>query len=258
MNLATPFLVLIHSLTGTVLQPSSAYLLVSHGSRDPRPQVAIERLAQLVQQKATTLVGTAFLECAPIPLHEQIQQFVQAATTQGIAHIQIVPMFLLPGVHVMEDIPEQISLAKLSTSHSPTTIAVSPHIGSHPGLKTLLADRLAALSAEACILLSHGSRRAGGNHPVEDLAAELGVVPAYWLVAPSLESRLQEISQAGYQEVAILPYFLFSGGLTDAITKTVEQLADQFPKLRLTLASPLEASDELAAILLDFIVQSGS
>ncbi|QYO64046.1 hypothetical protein [Leptolyngbya sp. 7M] len=30
---------------------SSAYLLVSHGSRDPRPEIALEHLAELVRQR---------------------------------------------------------------------------------------------------------------------------------------------------------------------------------------------------------------
>jgi len=82
----------------------SAYLLVSHGSRDPRPQVAMEQLAALISQRqhsqipaATTLsrvihtsyttaqlaalstreplIGTACLELSPVPLHEQIKEF---------------------------------------------------------------------------------------------------------------------------------------------------------------------------------------
>lgn len=229
---------------------SSAYLLASHGSRDPRPQAAMAQLATLVRQKIQAPVGIATLECSPLALHEQIQQFTQALTLQNIDHIQIVPLFLLPGVHVMEDIPNQIEIARQSES---ATIALSPHLGTHPGLKNLLASRLAPETAH--ILLSHGSRRLGVNRLIEDLADALNATPAYWLVPPSLETRLQEFSQKGHQTVTILPYFLFPGGITDAIAKTVEQLSPQFPDLHLTLAPPLQVSDALVDLLIDLILQ---
>ncbi len=241
------------------LSQSSAYLLVSHGSRDPRPQAAIAQLAQQVRQKMlasdsqSSLVGAAVLECAPLPLHKQIQQFSQTAIAQGIRHIQLVPLFLIPGVHVMEDIPEQVTIAQQALGER-VTIALSPHIGTHPGLETLLANRLAQLPANAAwILMSHGSRRSGGNQPVEALASKIGAVSAYWSVAPKLEARLQELAQSGCQKIAILPYFLFTGGITDAISQMVAQLSDQFPALELDLKNPLEGDDDLAQLILDSI-----
>ena len=240
------------------LSQSSAYLLVAHGSRDPRPQVAIAQLAQQVQQKMpasdspSSLVGAAVLECAPLPLHEQIQQFSQTAIAQRIHHIQLVPLFLIPGVHVMEDIPEQVTIAQQALGET-MTIALSSHIGTHPGLEKLLANRLAQLSADAYILMSHGSRRSGGNQPVEALASKIGAVSAYWSVAPKLEDRLQELAQSGCRKIAILPYFLFSGGITDAIAQTVAQLSHQFPDLDLDLTNPLEVGDHLAQLVLDLI-----
>ena len=240
------------------MSQSSAYLLVSHGSRDPRPQVAIAQLAQRVQHKMlppSALVGSAVLECAPLPLHEQIQQFSQTAIAQNIRHIQIVPLFLIPGVHVMEDIPEQVKIAQQALKET-VTIAISPHIGTHSGMENLLANRFAQCSANAYILMSHGSRRSGSNQPVETLASKLGAVSAYWSVAPKLESRLQELAQSGCQKVAILPYFLFAGGITDTIAQAVDQLSHQFPNLALDLAAPLEVSDRLADLVLDLSLQS--
>ncbi|PSB21325.1 sirohydrochlorin chelatase [Phormidesmis priestleyi ULC007] len=242
------------------MSQSSAYLLVSHGSRDPRPQAAIAQLAQRVQHKMQSdtplaLVGAAVLECAPLPLHEQIQQFSQTAIAQNVRHIQIVPLFLIPGVHVMEDIPEQVKIAQQTLGET-VTIALSPHIGTHPGMENLLANRLAQRSADAYILMSHGSRRSGGNQSVETLASKIGAVSAYWSVAPKLEARLQELAQSGHQKIAILPYFLFTGGIIGTIAQAVDQLSQQFPNLELDLATPLEVSDRLADLVLDLSLQS--
>lgn len=254
----------------------SAYLLVSHGSRDPRPQAAVDQLAHLLRQKLQVetiswgsvssgvrsavssialepLVGTAVLELGFLPLHEQIRQFGKRAEAAGYKRLQLLPLFLLPGVHVMEDIPAEVELAQQALS-SNLIIEVRPQLGSHSGLAQLIATGQQT-EAEAWILLSHGSRRPGGNQPVEAMATGLGAISAYWSVQPSLESQLRKLVNAGYQSIGILPYFLFPGGITDAIKQAVDQHRGQFPSATLYLADPIGASAELAELILDLTTQ---
>ncbi len=274
----------------TLLPKSSAYLLVSHGSRDPRPQAAVEQLATLIYEKVQSsdiawvqasqpvrrlaappmletrnlaslqepLVGTAVLELATQPLHEQIRQFGDRVASleqnRAVASesycIQVLPLFLLPGVHVMEDIPEEVAIAQAAFG-SQLKIDIRPHLGTHLGLSRLLASQFASITADARILLAHGSRRAGGNQSVETIARTLEAVPAYWSVPPSLEDRVKAFVEAGKEEIAILPYFLFAGGITDAIAQTVERLSQQFPSAKLQMAEPIGASAELADLIWD-------
>lgn len=258
----------------------SAYLLVSHGSRDSRPQVAMERLSWLLAQSQTrirpqlrtfgkvmkgvageaqkaekgvtpsfSLVGTACLELAAVPLHEQVIEFGDRALKSGYNRIEIVPLFLLPGVHVMEDIPAEVAIAQNSLG-SQLELDLKPHLGTHPGLVKLLAQK--ATTKAAWILLAHGSRRAGAKQPVEGIAQQLGARSAYWAVPPSLASRVQELVSAGHEQIGIIPYFLFAGGITDAIAQEVAQLRGQFP-VEIHLAEPLGASQELALLILDLV-----
>ena len=265
--------------TDTLLKLPSASLLVSHGSRDPRPQMEVEELAALVVMKlggrdrqlhqnrflqsagnapvaaieaAPPLVGTACLELAPLPLHRQIQAFGAKAIASGYHRLHIVPLFLLPGVHVMEDIPGEVAIAQ-SASGSDLTLDIRPHLGSHPGLSRLFATQVNFVGAEAKILLSHGSRRPHGNQPVEALAATLGAIPAYWSVLPSLEMQVKALVNRGCEKICILPYFLFAGGITDAIAQVVDLLSQQFPAVEFKLANALGASHELADLILDLI-----
>lgn len=234
---------------------SSAYLLVSHGSRDPRPEIAMQQLAKLVANKLQIpekFVGTASLEVNPEPLHEQIKQFAQSALLLGCRRLKIMPIFLLPGVHVMTDIPAEVALAKQAVGED-ITIDLQPYLGSHPNLQRFFQQQLATIKADAGILLSHGSRRPGSQQPIETIAANLGLVTAYWSVAPTLESRIQELVTFGKQAIAILPYFLFPGGITDAIAQAVDELKLQFPGVSFYLAAPLGASDELAILIGDLI-----
>ncbi|MEH2263222.1 sirohydrochlorin chelatase [Nostoc sp.] len=243
---------------------SSAYLLVSHGSRDPRPEVAMQQLARLVCDKlpknynalnSEHLVGIAALEMSPQPLHEQIQQFAKSAfgnhkPSQNQNRLKIVPLFLLPGVHVMTDIPAEVALAQQAIGED-IMIELQPYLGSHANLEKLLAKQIATIKAEAWIFLAHGSLRPGSKETVEAMAASLSAVAAYWATPPSLESRVTELVTACYKEIAILPYFLFAGGITDAIAASIEELKLQFPAVNFQLAQPLGASAELAELIWD-------
>ena len=103
------------------------------------------------------------------------------------------------------------------------------------------------------ILLSHGSRRLGGNSTVEEIASKVGAHAAYWSVKPSLPSQIESLVRGGQQQIGIVPYFLFNGGITDAIAENVEQLKQQFPEAEIHLANPLGASVELANLIGDLI-----
>lgn len=237
---------------------SSAYLLVSHGSRDPRPEIAMQQLAQLVchkrQSNQEKLVGTAYLELNQKPLHQQIRQFAQKALSLGCKYLKIIPLFLLSGVHVMQDIPAEVALAQQALGHN-IIIYLQPYLGTHPDLRRLIAQQIAAKNSAAWILLAHGSRRPNALKSVAAMAGSLGAVTAYWAVPPSLESQVKELIAAGNREIAILPYFLFAGGITDAIAESVQALKLQFSVVNFHLAQPLGASPEIAALIWDLIDQ---
>lgn len=249
---------------------ASAYLLVSHGSHDPRPEIAMQHLAEQLcnkiqsdlltmttevitsQLKCETLVGTAYLELNPEPLHQQIIKFGENALNSGCHSLKIQPLFLLPGVHVMEDIPAQVALAEQVIGQD-IKIFLQPYLGCHPRLESLLAKELIATKAEAKILLAHGSRRSKGNVPVEAMAAKTGAVAAYLGVSPSLEARVQELVAAGSKSLMIIPYFLFPGGMMDAVSRKQEELKLQFPEVNFQLTEPLGASAELVELIWDLL-----
>lgn len=249
---------------------------MTHGSRDPRPQAEAGVLARLVAEllqaaalpsaaapsasstvvATMPLVGTAVLELHPLPLHQQIQQFAEHAIATGHSRLLIVPLFLLPGVHVLEDLPAAVAIAQSMLQPS-FTLNVSPYLGSYPPLQQqlqqlLMADHTGTPERQQ-ILLSHGSRRPGGNAPVEAIAAELNAIPAYWSTAPKLDEQVSSLVQQGHQQIEILPYFLFTGKITDAIAQLVADLAAQFPQLSLHLAKPLGATPPLASLIFDLI-----
>jgi sirohydrochlorin ferrochelatase len=203
-------------------------------------------------QNDLVLVGTGYLELCPEPLHEQITKFAKISIVQGCHRLKILPLFLLPGVHVMEDIPAEVVLARQALGQD-IIIDLQPHLGSHPGLGSLLEKQLAGTTAEARIILAHGSRRLCSQSSVEELAIRLNAIAAYWSVSPSLESQVEKLVSAGSKRIAIAPYFLFAGGITDAIALKQQELKLQFPEVCFELTAPLGVSAELTSLILDLV-----
>ena len=244
-------MITIHYVTNL----SNAYLLVSHGSRDPRPQVAIEQLADRLRLHLETissiklpiLVGTAQLELAAQPLHLQISEFARQCIQIGISRIVILPLFLIPGVHVMEDIPAEIVLATEKIGDF-VKLEVAPFLGLNPDFADLFGANRSSLPSQS-IILAHGSRKTGGNAIVEQLANRLDLTAAYWSVAPNLADTVAKLVATGATEIGILPYFLFAGGITDAIEKLVLELRARYPQVQLRLGEPIGNSPELVGTI---------
>jgi sirohydrochlorin cobaltochelatase len=222
-------------------------------------KLCLSQLKNTSENISETIVGTAYLELQPQPLHIQICQFVKQFTLspQQPLHLKILPLFLLSGIHVMEDIPAEVELAKQMLGEN-IKIELQPYLGSYDELGQLLAKQLTATPASKYILMAHGSRRPGFQVPMEKVISNLAglnldVTTAYWAVPPSLEERVGELVASGYRRIAIAPYFLFPGGITDAIAVVVEKLQLQFPGVSLSLTEPLGVSTELADLIWDLL-----
>lgn len=244
---------------------SSTYLLIAHGSRDPRPQRALNTLAQRLEEKTGLTppfawdfhpVGTATLELSPLPLHVQIQKFAEASYQGGYTEVKILPLFLLPGVHVQEDIPHEVAIAQ---QHLGSNIRLNllPYLGSHlNNLAEWIMEKMAKVEVEEWILMAHGSRHPGGNEPIEQLAIQVGAVPAYWFVSPDLETQIQAYISEEIKTIGIIPYFMFSGGITDAIAQSLQHLSEQYPQIQFHLIQPLEADQTLVNLIATHIISN--
>ena len=232
-------------------------LLISHGSRDPRPQVAVTKLAELLLEKLpSSYIGAATLELGQQPLHGQIRDFIDHLPPNAPRSLHILPLFLLPGSHVMQDIPAEIDLA-LSIVSPSCHVQVLPHLGSLGGMFELLSHQQQAYTEDKLIdvwiLLAHGSKYNHAHQSIKELANQLNAIPAYWAVSPSLETQVEMLMNQGYTSLGILPYFLFSGGITDAIARKVDNLREHFSHSQIILADPLGTTPLLAEMVLSLI-----
>lgn len=231
----------------------TAVLILFHGSHDAQYQASVQNfLADLRQgwrqlgDLAPCQFEGAFLDCAPEPLHQQIQTF---GTRVGQGSLQLVPMFLSPGVHVMEDIPAEVGLARAQLAG--VELQMLPYLGSWPELGLGLGRSFTADAAVGRIVMAHGSRRSGGNQPIESLAESLGGVAAYWSVEPSLDSAVKTLYDRGLRQIEVLPYFLFAGSLIAGIAQQRDALIQQWPDVRIRLLPTLAQQSSLTNLILD-------
>ncbi len=125
-----------------VARAAAAVLVVAHGSRSEHSNA---HFANLVQGLRDTLgeghmVGHSFLEMA----EPSIAAGLHALAEQGAQTILLLPYFLSPGRHVVEDVPGIV--AEFCRSHPALSIEIAPYFGAQT---TTVVEMLARLVRRA-------------------------------------------------------------------------------------------------------------
>jgi sirohydrochlorin ferrochelatase len=211
-----------------------ACLFLAHGSRDPRTTKALDQLVQDCQKKLPKtfqLVGTAYLELAELPIVDQIILFANQAQQQNCQQVKILPLFLAPGVHVLNDLPTAVNAAQISLADR-CQLELLIYLGAHPGLIKILQYHCQQLPAPQ-ILLAHGSQQLAAQEFLTDLSTNLETLPAYWSGAPQLSDQIATIAAAQPAAIGIVPYFLFPGRISTALTSAANELQSLLPDIQL-------------------------
>jgi sirohydrochlorin ferrochelatase len=116
---------------------ATGIVFFAHGSSVESANDAVRKVAA----EAARLAGveryeTAFLELASPTL----EQAVEALTASGVKQITVVPYFLTLGIHLQRDLPALVS--RIASAHPGIQIDVTPPLDGHPGMASVLADRV--------------------------------------------------------------------------------------------------------------------
>lgn len=194
------------------------------------------------------LVGIAALELADLSLSESLINFAHQANSKGFKRIKVIPLFLSPGVHVQSDIPTEIATAAKQIDDR-ITIELSPYLGKYSEIVTLLAQQFEELSARTRILIAHGSRLLAVVEYYQQLGNQLNADVAYWSTMPRFSEQIKLKIAAGSKKIALLPYFLFPGRITEAIAKEILVLQQEYPEVELQLGKPLGETPAIAELI---------
>jgi sirohydrochlorin ferrochelatase len=117
---------------------NTAILLMAHGSRIPEANDAAREIAAKVKK----MTGYDIVEVSFREQHlPNIQEGVDRCVEQGAQRILLVPYFLYMGAHVLEDLPEELAMAK--ERHPGIEMVLGKHLGVHDKLAEIVVERIA-------------------------------------------------------------------------------------------------------------------
>lgn len=112
-------------------------LLVAHGSRKPETIVTMEKITTEVRnQLQMDNVECAYMEFCDVNIEKGLESLIE----KGVNDIKVIPYFLFEGVHIHEDIPEE--LEKVRQKHNNVKITFGSTLGTDKRLAMIVADRI--------------------------------------------------------------------------------------------------------------------
>lgn len=226
----------------------STVLLVGHGSRNIEGNQEIEQFTQ--QWRASQPQWN--IELCFIEFSDALLDNTLAAVAQQAQRVIVIPLILNAAGHVKEEIPEHIDHARAQFPQCEFVYA--PHLGACDGILSILRRRLSSAmkaldmpdpSTTGVILLGRGASDLHANGEVAKMARwlqedcfdrnvqhELVDIAFTGITYPRLERVVQRQVQLGMMQIAILPYYLFTGVLITRIQRQVERLQQQYPQVQ--------------------------
>lgn len=116
----------------------TAIVFVAHGSRAAAANEAHRQQAQLLAQRTGLAVVAGFLELAEPSIPEAITH----AVASGAPRVLVLPYFLYPGRHTVEDVPALVAAA--AEAHPGTDLRLLDAFGADASVVDLLAAQVAS------------------------------------------------------------------------------------------------------------------
>ncbi len=235
-------------------------LLVGHGSRDPNGNKEIESFtAKWKTQHSDWRIEVCYIEFADILLDEG---FDNAA--QNSSKVLVIPLILNAAGHVKMEIPEHLERAR--QRHPNIEFIYGKHLGVNMAILTIIKRRLSEVmnklampdpKTTGVIILGRGSSDKIANGEVAKLARwlqeegdhEMIDIAFTGITYPRLETIVQRQVKLGMTQIAILPYYLFTGTLITRIAEQFKHLQQQYPHIRFGLGNYFGFESEIYTLL---------
>lgn len=221
---------------------TTSILLVGHGSRNQAGNDEIEAFSQQWRrQHPDWRIELCYIELAEVLLPEGLQR-----AAEGADRVIVIPLILSAAGHVKAEIPEHIASARLQ--YPRVEFIYATHIGANQDILQVLQSSLKGVMKQMAmpdpkttgvILLGRGSSDRVANGELaklarwlyEDSEHELVDIAFTGITHPRLETAVQRQVRLGMTQIAILPYYLFTGMLIERIGEQVRRLKTQYPHI---------------------------
>ncbi len=239
---------------------NTTILLVGHGSRNAAGNEEILEFARRwAAANPQWRIETCFIEFAEVLLDEGLDRAARASQ-----RVIVVPLILNAAGHVKMEIPHHIEQAR--GRHPDVEFVYARHLGANEKILTILKRSLHKTMARldqpdpkttGVILLGRGSSDRAANGEVAKMARwlfeesdhELLDIAFTGITHPRLESVVQRQARLGMTQIAVLPYYLFTGTLIERIRRQVARLERQYPHIAFACADYFGFEEEIFALL---------
>ncbi len=250
---------------------SESILLIGHGSRNIEGNREIEMFADMWRKRQPQWrIEVCFIEFADVLPDRGLDQAASNAS-----RVIVVPLILNAAGHVKMEIPGHIAQARLRNPNA--EFVYVPNLGADDRILKILRRNLFKTMSEmdmpdpkstGVIVLGRGSSDRAANGEVAKLARWLfeetlheSVDIAFTgITFPRLETVVQRQVKLGIMQIAVLPYYLFTGTLIERIRKQVERLRMQYPQVCFSLGEYFGFEEEIFQLLEERVqaVRNGS
>ncbi len=246
---------------------NTSILLVGHGSRhQPGNDEIMQFSAKWTEMNPQWRIETCFIEFADILLDDGLDKAAQNAE-----RVVVVPLILNAAGHVKMEIPHHISKARLR--HTDVEFVYAAHLGANDSILSILKRNLRKVLSQidmpdpettGVIILGRGSSDKIANGEISKIARWLfdetdhkHVDIAFTgITYPRLEAVVQQQATLGITQIAILPYYLFTGTLFERIKRQVKRLQQQYPQIAIAHGQYFGFEPEIYALLTQRVEQA--
>lgn len=239
---------------------NTSILLVGHGSRHKPGNVEIEQFsAKWAEMNPQWRIETCFIEFADVMLDDGLDNAAKDAE-----RVIVVPLILNAAGHVKMEIPHHINAAR--QRHTDIEFVYAVHLGANDSILSILKRNLRKVMAQmdmpdpkttGVILLGRGSSDRVANGEVAKMARwlfdetdhEYIDIAFTGITYPRLEAVVQQQVTLGMTQIAILPYYLFTGTLIERIKCQVKRLQQQYPQIAIEHGQYFGFEPEIYALL---------
>ena len=216
-------------------------ILTAHGSADARSAATTHAVAEQIRRLRPWLdVRVAFCERS----EPNLRDVLAGLDRPGL----VTPLLLASAYHARVDIPSMLDEAKVPVRQADT-------LGEDHRLVDVLHQRLTEIGLRptpdsGVLVVAVGSSHAAANARTATLASELSqrgwrrVRVAYATTQPSVSDGIAELNHSGAGRIAIAPWFIAPGRITDRVARVAADLG-------VAMAEPLGAHPALAETVLD-------
>ena len=237
-----------------------AFLVVGHGSRDPRGAREFHELVGLVRERNPGLaVEGGFIELSRPPIGECVNRLA----AEGARDVAAVPLMLLAAGHAKDDIPA--TLVREGIEHPEMEFRYGRALGVRPELLELMGERISAVVPDeekpdtAVLVVGRGSSDPDANSDIAKIVRLFYEGRPYPMVEgafismtpPGVGEGLDRLRRLGARRIVVFSYFLFTGVLEERIRDEAEGFAAEHPDLEVRYAGYFGPDERVADLLLE-------